>query len=138
MNKGLDDLKSYIEVFVGKYACFTHADLFLAPVTASLGTASELLRDSCVHLGAQNMFFEEAGAYTGETSPALLEELGCRYALIGHSERRKYFHETNEDTNKKVRAAIENGIRPILCVGEDLRTNELGIAKERIKIQIIE
>jgi len=84
------------------------------------------------------MHFEDSGAYTGEISPKMLSELSCGYVLIGHSERRQYFHESNELINKKIKAAIANGIRPVLCVGEDLRTKNLGLTKEAIKIQLLE
>lgn len=138
MNKTTTDLKEYLSLFTGKYACFTNMDLMIAPVTAWLGIASEMLHGSCVNLWAQNMFFEESWAYTGEVSPAMLSDLGCTYVILGHSERRQYFWETNDSINKKVKKAIEHGIRPILCIGENLHHKELGLTKEILKIQLIE
>lgn len=138
MNKSMKELSEYIQIFTDQYSCFTNTDVFIAPVTAGLGIASELIKDSCVDLGAQNMHFEDSWAYTGEVSPKMLEELGCTYVLIWHSERRAYFHETNDTINKKIKAAIANGIRPVLCVGEDLKTKNLWLTKEAIKIQLIE
>lgn len=79
-----------------------------------------------IGVGAQNVYFEESGAYTGEISPAMLQDLGVEYCIIGHSERRQYFAETSEDCAKKVRAAVQHGIGPILCVGESLEERESG------------
>ena len=110
----------------------------IAPMTVCLGTASEMTKDSCVHLGAQNMHYEDQGAYTGETSPLILKELGAEYVIIGHSERRQYFGETNQMINKKLKSALQHGIRPILCIGENLEQKELGISKETLKIQLRE
>ena len=138
MNKSIEELQEYLRVFTGEYSCLVGVDVFISPVTAGLGVAAVPIKDSCVELGAQNMHFEDAGAYTGEVSPRMLSELGCTYVLIGHSERRWYFGETNEIVNKKIKAAIANHIRPILCVGESLKTKELGLTKEYIKIQLFE
>lgn len=138
MNKSIEELQEYLRVFTGEYSCLVGVDVFISPVTAGLGVAAGPIKDSCVELGAQNMHFEDAGAYTGEVSPRMLSQLGCTYVLIGHSERRWYFGETNEIINKKMKAAIANHIRPILCVGESLKTKELGLTKEYIKIQLFE
>ena len=80
--------------------------------------------------GAQNMHFEESGAYTGEVSPGMLSALGVEYVILGHSERRQYFGETDEGVNKKVKAALKAGIKPIVCVGETLEEREGGITAE--------
>ncbi len=138
MNKNTSELKEYLNVFKDTYACFVNIDLMVAPVTAWLGIASEILKDSCVHLWAQNMYFEESWAYTWETSPTMLEDLWCSYVILGHSERRQFFWETNESVNKKVKKAIEHGIRPILCIWENLRQKELWLTKEVLKIQLVE
>ena len=76
--------------------------------------------------GAQDLFWEDEGAYTGEVSPVMLKELGCTYVIIGHSERRQYFGETDETVNKKVKAALSHGLKPIICVGESLQQREAG------------
>lgn len=138
MNKNTIELKEYLNVFKDTYACFVNIDLMVAPVTAWLGIASEILKDSCVHLWAQNMYYEVSWAYTWETSPMMLEDLWCSYVILGHSERRQFFGETNEGVNKKVKKAIEHNIRPILCIWENLRQKELGLTKEVLKIQLIE
>ena len=90
-----------------------------------------------VKLGAQNMHWEEKGAYTGEISPSMLNEIGVDYVIIGHSERRQYFNETDETVNKKIKSALAHDIKPILCVGETLEQRESGNEKEVVKNQIV-
>jgi len=97
----------------------------VCPPFVSLTAVKETLKGSSVKLGAQNMYFEEKGAFTGEISPLMLAGL-CEYVILGHSERRQYFGETNEIINKKIRAALKAGIKPILCVGESLAQYEAG------------
>jgi len=99
--------------------------LFCPPFTA-ISTVGEIIKDSIVELGAQNVYFEKEGAYTGEISPLMLRDLGCTYVIIGHSERRKYFNETDEFLNKKIQSAINNNLKPILCVGESLEIRDKG------------
>lgn len=98
----------------------------VCPPLVDLAVVREVLTvsESVARLGAQNVYFQESGAYTGETSPAMLKDAGCVYCLVGHSERRDYFHETDEDINKKVQALLAAGITPILCCGESLEVRE--------------
>lgn len=96
-----------------------------APFTA-LAALAEELKGTSIALGAQNVHFEEQGAFTGEVSPLMLKEIGVRYVIIGHSERRQYFNESDETVNKKVLAALKHGIKPIVCVGESLEQREAG------------
>ena len=103
--------------------------LFLAPMNCKR-------KDSELQLAAQNCFWENEGAYTGETSPAALADMGIEYVIIGHSERREYFHETDEEINKKAKAIFANGMTPILCCGETLETYEAGKTAEWIEGQI--
>ena len=98
--------------------------------------AVELAKGSNVKIGAQNMYFEDKGAYTGEISPAMLKDCGVEYVIIGHSERRQYFCETDETVNKKLKKAFEYGFIPIVCCGETLEQREAGITLEWIKGQI--
>lgn len=90
-----------------------------------------------IKIGAQNMHWEESGAFTGEVSPKMLKEIPVDYVLIGHSERRQYFNETDETVNKKIKSALDHNIKPIVCVGETLEQRESGTAEDVIKNQII-
>jgi len=99
-------------------------DVMIAPPFTALAPVSDVVRGSRVSLGAQNLFWETEGAYTGEISPAMLVSTGCKYVIIGHSERRQYFDETDETVNKKIKAAIKNDLIPVLCVGESEKERE--------------
>lgn len=103
-----------------------------------LNDAKKLLKDTNIKLGAQNMHWEESGAYTGEISPLMLSEIGVDYVIIGHSERRQYFNETDATVNKKLKAALKYNIKPIICVGETLEDRESNLEKEVVGNQIIE
>ena len=98
--------------------------------------AIEAAKGSNIQIGAENMYFEEKGAFTGEISPAMLVDAGVKYVIIGHSERREYFAETNETVNKKVLKAFEHGITPIICCGETLTQREQGVTIDFIRQQI--
>ncbi|HVN95640.1 MAG TPA: triose-phosphate isomerase [Syntrophorhabdaceae bacterium] len=102
-------------------------DVVLAPPFTSLAAVNEIIKGSPVKLAAQNIFYEDKGAYTGEISPAMLKDAGCTYVIIGHSERRKYFHETDEAVNLKTKKSLSAGLKPIICVGEteDERTKQI-------------
>ena len=106
--------------------CVPYTDLFYALLTAQ-GTN--------IKIGAQNMHFEEKGAYTGEVSGKMLKSINVEYVIIGHSERRQYFNETDETVNKKIKAAFANGLKPIVCVGETLEQREAGKTVEIITKQ---
>lgn len=98
--------------------------------------AVEAVKGSKIAIGAENMFYEEKGAYTGEISPDMLTDAGVRFVIIGHSERRQYFGETDETVNKKLKKAIEHGLKPIVCVGESLLQREQGITIDFIRQQV--
>ena len=106
--------------------CVPYIDLFYALMAA---------QDTNIKIGAQNMHFAESGAYTGEVSAKMLKSIGVEYVIIGHSERRQYFAETDESVNKKVKAAFENELKPIVCVGETLEEREKGITEKIITNQ---
>jgi len=95
-----------------------HVDIMVAPPFTALLSVYEVIKDSSVMIGAQNLFWEKEGAYTGEISPGMIVSSGCRYVIIGHSERRQYFGETDLSVNKKIGAAIKNSLSPVLCLGE--------------------
>lgn len=100
--------------------------IILHPPSTALDEVGEVIYGSNISLGAQNMHWEDSGAFTGEISGPMLKDLGCAYVILGHSERRQFFHETNETVNKKTRAALKNGLTPIVCVGETLAERETG------------
>jgi len=112
-----------------------NVDKVICPPFISLATVRELIKGSSIKLGAQNLYFEEKGAYTGEISPLMLADL-CEFVIIGHSERRQYFNETGEIVNKKIRAALRVKLKPILCIGESLEENEAGRTEAVIAGQI--
>ena len=112
------------------------ADVVLCVPAVSLMTAMEAAKGSNIEIGAQNMHFEESGAYTGEIAPNMLTSIGVNYVIIGHSERREYFAESDETVNKKVLKAFEHGLTPIICCGESLLQREQGITIDWIRQQI--
>lgn len=113
-------------------------DVLICPPFTSISLAGKLLQDTGIMLGAQNMSSHEDGAYTGEVSGAFLKPLGVSHVILGHSERRKYFYETDEIINQKVKKALELEIKPILCVGETLEEREEGLHFTKIKRQLEE
>ncbi len=111
------------------------AEVVVCPPFVCLDAAAKALAGSNIHLGAQNIHFEKSGAYTGEVSADMLLALGVEYVIIGHSERRQYFAETDDTVNKKTKAALAAGLVPIICVGETLEQREKGITTEVVKLQ---
>ncbi|OGW75031.1 MAG: triose-phosphate isomerase [Omnitrophica bacterium RBG_13_46_9] len=101
-------------------------EIVLCPPFTSLSDVRDVILDTNIILGAQNMHWQAEGAFTGEIAPGMLKHIGCKYVIIGHSERRIYFGETNETVEKKVRAALKENLSPILCVGEKLKERENG------------
>jgi triosephosphate isomerase len=115
---------------------FDAADIVLCPPFTALKSVGDLIRFSDVKLGAQNLHWEAEGAYTGEVSAAMLQDLACEYVIIGHSERRAYFGETDEGVNRKARAALDAGLKPIICFGETLEQREAGRTEEVVREQV--
>lgn len=110
-------------------------DVVVCPPYVCLSAAKEALKDSNIALGAQNVDYHDKGAYTGEIAPDMLKELGVEYIIIGHSERRQYYNETDETVNLKVKKALEEGFTPIMCVGEVLEEREDGVTAEVVRKQ---
>ena len=111
-------------------------DVLLCVPAIDIIPAMEAAKGSNINIGAENMYFEESGAYTGEIAPNMLTDVGVKYVIIGHSERREYFAETDATVNKKVLKAFEHGITPIICCGETLEQREQGVAVDFIRQQI--
>ncbi|MGT2933374.1 triose-phosphate isomerase [Streptococcus catagoni] len=136
MNKNPEETQAFVEALSGK---LPSADLVEAAIAAPAVDLNALLwfaKDSDLKVAAQNCYFENSGAFTGETSPKVLNEMGVDYVVIGHSERREYFHETDEDINKKAKAIFANKMTPIICCGESLETYEAGKAEEFVGAQV--
>jgi len=111
-------------------------EVVICPPFVSLASIGEIIRDSAIELGAQDVFWEETGAYTGEISPIVLKELACRYVIVGHSERRRFLGETDEMVNKKTAACLENGLTPIVCVGETLEERKRNDTATVVHLQL--
>jgi triosephosphate isomerase len=126
MNKTIAETREFISQFVPGVKDSPDVDIVLAPPFTSLAAAAEDLKNTNIFLAAQNIFYEEKGAYTGEISPLMLVDAGCTYVIIGHSERRQYFIETDETVNKKIKAAGKAGLGVIVCIGESLEEREAG------------
>jgi len=108
----------------------------VCPPFVSISSVKEVLKNSSISIGAQNMYFQEKGAFTGEVSPLMLKEL-CDYVILGHSERRQLFGETSEIVNRKLQTALKFGLKPIVCIGENLAEYEAGQSKEVVRKQIL-
>jgi triosephosphate isomerase (TIM) len=111
-------------------------EIVIAPPFTSLSCVSNLIADSHIKLSAQDVYWEKSGAFTGEVSPEMLKDVGCEYVIVGHSERRGLFHETDETVNKKIHALLAKGLKPILCIGETLEERDKSETLEVVKKQL--
>ncbi len=136
MNKTLPEAKSFVEVVKNVVPSSDVVDSVICSPALFLGQLVEATNGTNVAIGAQNMHFEENGAFTGEVSPVALADLGVKYVILGHSERREMFNETDESVNKKTLAAFKHGLTPIVCCGETLEERESGKTNELVGAQI--
>ena len=137
MNKDIKESVSLINKFEILIKNIKNVEIVVCPPFTSLNEVNKLIKGSNIDLGAQNMYFEEKGAFTGEISPLMLKDAGCEYVILGHSERRQCFNETNELINKKIKAALKNKLKPILCIGETLEQREKNETMKTIENQLI-
>lgn len=136
MHKTVSQSVALVNELKKSCADVTGREILVCPPTPSLALVNEILRETNVKLGAQNLHWEAEGAFTGEISGAMLKDAGCEYVIVGHSERRQYFGETDDSVNKKMRAAFRHGLIPIVCVGEILKERENGSAFQVVERQI--
>ena len=136
MNKTPKEALELIETLKPLVAGNDKTEVVFCPPFISLLLAVEATKGTNIKIGAQNMYYEESGAYTGEVSPAMVRESGCEYVILGHSERRGYFGETDEIVNKKVLKAYEHDLKPIICVGETLEQRDQGITVDLVRMQV--
>jgi triosephosphate isomerase len=136
MNKTRPEAVSLAETIVAGFSRSAGVEVAVCPTSVCLDAVGAVLAGSGIRLGAQNMHREESGAFTGEVSAGMLRSVGCRYVILGHSERRQYFGETDADVNGKTHAAVAHGMVPIVCVGEHLKEREDGHAEVVVRGQL--
>jgi triosephosphate isomerase len=136
MYKTPSESLAFLDAFLPLVKDHTRDDILLFPTMTSLAATIEAAANTNVHAGAQNMHWLDEGPYTGETSPTMLMSIGCRHVLLGHSEQRLYFNETDERVNLKLKAAINHGLTPIVCIGEMLTEREDNKTEQTLRTQI--
>jgi len=136
MNKTIRETREFLSAFIAEVKDKSDVTIVIAPPFTSLASAASELKGTNIILSAQNMFYEEKGAYTGEISPLMLVDIGCKFVIIGHSERRQYFDETDDFLNRKISAAKKAGLGVIFCIGESLAEREAGKTFEILQREI--
>ena len=136
MNKTLSETKAFLEELKPQLGKHKWCEVVLCVPYVNIPAAVRLCKDARISIGAENCHYESNGAYTGEVSAEMLKEVGVKYVIIGHSERRSYYNETDLSVNRKVKAALNAGLTPIVCVGESLEQRELGVTEELITYQV--
>jgi triosephosphate isomerase (TIM) len=137
MYKTLADTRAFFSSFLPLVAAAKHCDIVVAPPFTSISTAFESVKGSRIAISAQDVDWHKEGAFTGQISPAMLAEAGCRYVIIGHSERRQFFGDTDDSVAKKAIAALETGLIPIICVGELLNHREADQTEHILRSQFL-
>jgi len=137
MFKTIPEAVELVEALKAKSDEFEGAEVVVIPPYPALHAVSEALGSSSIQTGAQNLFWETQGAFTGEVSGPMLKAAGCRYVVIGHSERRRYFGENDSTVNKKIKAALEHGLVPIMCIGETKEEREKDKTIQKVETQIL-
>src|SRR5215469_14795177 len=135
MYKTPEGAREFAAAFLPLVKNVHHAEIVVCPPFVCLPAMVEALHGTRIGLGGQNMLWENEGAYTGEISPTMLHAVGCSHVIIGHSERRQYFGETDDTVNHKLRAALVVGLKPIVCVGEVLQEREAGVTEDILRRQ---
>ena len=135
MNKTPSEAKALCELLI-PLVKNDDVDVAFCVPAIDITTVAEAVKGTNIAVGAENVYFEESGAYTGEISPNMLVDAGVKYVILGHSERRGYFHETSEDVNKKMLKVFEHGMIPIMCCGESLEQREQGVTMDFIRQQV--
>lgn len=136
MNKTIDEAVAFVRGLIERVASVNNADVVVAPPSVALRAVADRIARSNIQLAAQNMHWETSGAYTGEVSGPMLRTAGCEYVIIGHSERREFFGETDETVNLKIKAALSHSLTPIVCFGETLEEREASRTEERVMDQL--
>ena len=136
MNKTVGDAVQTVQDLRKRIGGVEGVEVVVFPPFTVLGPVEKVLKGTSIGLGAQNMYWETEGPYTGETSAPMLVDLGCRYVILGHSERRQYFGETDERINRKIKSALTFGLTPVVCVGETLKQREEGSFKRIVENQL--
>jgi triosephosphate isomerase len=136
MHKTLGETRDFLSAFIPLVNDVSDAEIVIAPPFTALSTAADMIRTTRIRLAAQDVFYEPKGAFTGEVSPGMLTDVGCAYVIIGHSERRQYFSDTDDVVNRKIRASLEHGLKVILCIGESLEERERGQTFDVLKREL--
>ncbi|HEY5028678.1 MAG TPA: triose-phosphate isomerase, partial [Candidatus Angelobacter sp.] len=135
MYKTPEQAQDFVSTFIPQVAGHTRDEIVLCPPFVSIPAVVEVARGSNIAVGGQDMFWEKEGAFTSAVSAQMLHAVGCSHVIIGHSERRQYFGETDDTVNRKVRAALVVGLKPIVCVGEVLQEREAGVTEDILRRQ---
>lgn len=136
MNKTVKKAVDFVTELKKHFIGYSSVEIVICPPFTALSEVAKIIEGSTIKLGAQNMYWESVGAFTGEISPLMLTDLGCEYVIIGHSERRQIFNETNEIINMKLKSASTYRLKPIFCVGENIEEREAGKAEDVVYEQL--